>query len=231
MLEDMTPPPPARPRALITDFDGTITRTDFYEVAVARCLAPDTPDYWSEYSAGRITHFEAMAGIYRHIRCPEALIRAEILPAMDIDPALGEAVAHLQANGWDVIVVSNGSLWYIDILLAQAGLESLPRHGNPGRFVDGEGLLLELPEHSPFFSRQHGVDKSLVVADALRRYERVAFAGNGPPDLAPALLVPPSLRFARTWLASAMEERGERFHRYERWSEIVNVLMEKEITT
>lgn len=220
----------SRPNALITDFDGTITLVDFYEVAVARCLAPDTPDYWTGYSAGRLTHFEAMAGIYRHIRCPESRVREEILPAMRIDPALPEAVARLHGAGWDVIVVSNGSLWYIDILLKQLGLEDLPRHGNPGRFIDGQGLLLELPRESPFFSAQHGIDKSLVVEEALARYDRVAFAGNGPPDLAPALLVPPGLRFARTWLANALSERGEAYHRYERWSEIAGVLTSKELT-
>jgi 2,3-diketo-5-methylthio-1-phosphopentane phosphatase len=225
------PMPPSRPRALISDFDGTITLTDFYEVVVARCLAPDTPDYWAGYAAGQITHFEAMAGIYRHIRCPETVVREEVLPAMQIDPALPEAVARLHESGWDVIVVSNGSLWYIDILLAGLGLDALPRHGNPGRFVDGQGLLLQLPSDSPFFSPQHGVDKSLVVQNALQCYERVAFAGNGPPDLKPALLVPPELRFARTWLASALSERGESFHRYERWSEIVQYLIEKEFTT
>lgn len=219
----------SRPAVLITDFDGTMTRTDFYEVAVARCLAPGAPDYWVDYASGRITHFEAMAGIYRHIRCPERQVRAEVLPAMDIDPALPEAAALLQQQGWDVVIVSNGSLWYIDILLDGLGVD-LPRHGNPGRFVDGQGLLLELPASSPFFSPQHGIDKSLVVRDALSRYERVAFAGNGPPDLTPALLVPAELRFARTWLAGALAERGEGFRRYERWSEIARMLTGKELT-
>jgi 2-hydroxy-3-keto-5-methylthiopentenyl-1-phosphate phosphatase len=223
------PPQAAQPAVLITDFDGTMTKTDFYEVAVARCLAPDTPDYWAEYAAGCITHFEAMAGIYRHIRCPERIVRGEILPAMDIDPALPEAVAALQREGWDIIIVSNGSLWYIDILLDQLGVD-LPRHGNPGRFMDGQGLLLELPRDSPFYSPQHGVDKSLVVEDALLRYRRVAFAGNGPPDLKPALLVSPGLRFARTWLAAALTERGEGFHPYERWSEIARFLCGQEVT-
>lgn len=213
-----------RRRALVTDFDGTLTRTDFYELAVARCLAPDTPDYWAEYAAGRITHFEAMAGIYRHIQWSEARVREGILPAMDLDPNLPAAVARLEARGWDVIIVSNGSLWYIDILLDAMGLGHLNRHGNPGRFVDGQGLLLGLPTESPFFDRQHGVDKSAVVKNALERYQHVAFAGNGPPDLAPSLLVTGKLRFARTWLAAALKERGEAYHEYGWWSEIVPVL-------
>ena len=33
------------------------------------------------------------------------------------------------------------------------------------------------------------------------RYDRVAFAGDGPPDIEPALLVPADMRFARGALA------------------------------
>jgi 2-hydroxy-3-keto-5-methylthiopentenyl-1-phosphate phosphatase len=63
-----------------------------------------------------------------------------------------------------------------------------------------------------------------IVRDALKRSERVAFAGDGRPDLEPALLVKPELRFARGWLADAFGERGEKFHPFERWSQIADRL-------
>jgi 2-hydroxy-3-keto-5-methylthiopentenyl-1-phosphate phosphatase len=47
-------------------------------------------------------------------------------------------------------------------------------------------------------------------ASALRAAEVVAFAGDGPPDLEPALRVRPDLRFARG-LAEALRVRGEAF--------------------
>jgi 2-hydroxy-3-keto-5-methylthiopentenyl-1-phosphate phosphatase len=63
-----------------------------------------------------------------------------------------------------------------------------------------------------------------IVRDALKRSERVAFAGDGRPDLEPALLVKPEFRFARGWLADAFRERGEKFHPFERWSQIADRL-------
>ena len=34
-------------RVLVSDFDGTMTRNDFYKLAVERLLPPDTPDHWA----------------------------------------------------------------------------------------------------------------------------------------------------------------------------------------
>ncbi len=209
--------------ALITDFDGTITLRDFYELAVAHCLGPDIPDYWSGYATGAISHFDAIAGIFSHIRCPESAVRA-LVPQMDADPQLGTAVRQLEAAGWDVIIVSNGSLWYIEQILAVAGLSHLAVHANPGLFVEGGGLVLERPLDSPFHSPTHGIDKCAVYREAVARYGRVAFAGNGSPDEAAALLAPPELRFARGWLARRLRSRGLPFRAFERWSEIVPML-------
>jgi len=78
------------------------------------------------------------------------------------------------------------------------------------------------PERSGFFSPTKGVSKVAIVQDALNRSDRVAFAGDGRPDLRPALLVQPQLRFARGWLAEALSERGEKFHLFERWSQIAD---------
>ncbi len=144
---------------------------------------------------------------------------------MELEPDLPWAIDHLARAGWSVVVVSAGSSWYIDRLLKRAGVH-LPTHANPGTFRPREGLFLELPRDSPFLSLQDGIDKRAVVADALSRFQQVAFAGNGPPDLAAAMLVESSLRFACTWLADELTRRGLPFHRFERWREVAQKLAE-----
>lgn len=208
---------------LITDFDGTISRVDFYELALEHCSQRSLPDYWQGYSTGRLTHFEAMAGIFRQIRCQESTLR-DLLPCMEVDPQFPAAVAQLHDSGWDVVIVSNGSSWYIDQLLSARGLSHLEVHSNPGRFEEEGGLILEPPVGSSFFSPEYGIDKSAVVVDALNRYDCVAFAGNGPPDEKPALLVDPDRRFATGWLAGQFQRRGAPFHPFRQWSEIAHHL-------
>jgi 2-hydroxy-3-keto-5-methylthiopentenyl-1-phosphate phosphatase len=53
-------PIPGSVGVLVSDFDGTMTRHDFYQLAAASLVPPETPDHWARYRAGAITHFEAL---------------------------------------------------------------------------------------------------------------------------------------------------------------------------
>ena len=215
---------PASRGILVSDFDGTITGFDFYDL-VSREFPEIAGNYWQQYEAGVISHFEALRLIFAGIRAPEARI-LEILSEMRIEPRLAEAAALLETHGWNVIVASAGCAWYIERLLADANV-SFEVRANPGRYSPTNGLEMRLPEPSPFFSAQLGVNKVAVVREALRCSPQVAFAGDGRPDLAPALLVRPELRFARKWLATKLTEIGEGFQPFESWFEIARILTEQ----
>lgn len=211
--------------ALVSDFDGTITDFDVYALIADRYMPRDHPDYFAEYRAGRITHFEAMQAFF-HFAPTEQQAWDRLLRDTKPDPQLADCVRRLDANGWDLIIVSAGSSWYIERVLGTAGV-SATVHSNPGGIEEGRGLVLRLPEDSPFFSPQTGIDKAGVVRAALNRYKKVAFAGEGPPDIEPALLVAPSLRFARRFLAQALDARGEPYQPYRTWSEVVEALLSR----
>jgi 2,3-diketo-5-methylthio-1-phosphopentane phosphatase len=207
---------------LVTDFDGTMTEHDFYKLAARSLLPPDLPDYWALYRAGRITHFQALQAIFASIRADLGTVRA-VIDRMELDPELPRAVIQLRNAGWDIAVASAGCDWYIRILLDQAGVE-LSLWANPGRFEDGRGLLMELPSKGPFFSSNLGVDKAALVRAGLVVDKRVAFAGDGIPDLDAARLVPAELRFARGDLAEALRAEGLGFQSYDHWSDIADWL-------
>lgn len=212
-----------RKNVLVSDFDGTITQRDFYSLIAERYMPADAPDYFAQYRSGQILHWEAMQGFFHHAPEDEAAL-AELLRETRPDPALRSAVERLGEADWDVIVVSAGSSWYIDRIFAEAGVDVVV-HSNPGEIVAGHGLVLSLPRDSRFFSPEVGVDKAGVVRDALERYEAVAFAGDGPPDLEPALLVDPELRFARSFLAEELARRSERYRAFAWWGEVAELLL------
>jgi len=211
---------------LISDFDGTVTRHDFFDRVRKRWPFPPQDDPWEKFVAGEITHFQALAEIFASIRTTEADL-LNLADSMELDASFAKSVRALQDRGWEIVIASAGCDWYIGYLLKQAGV-SVSVHANPGRFDPERGLLLSLPEYSPFFSATKGVNKAAIVQDALKRSDRVAFAGDGRPDLRPALLVRPQLRFARGWLAEALNERNEKFHPFEWWSEIADQLQKAE---
>jgi hypothetical protein len=82
---------PPSPGILVSDFDGTITTFDFYDL-VSREFPKIAGSYWQQYEAGEICHFEALRSIFAGIRAPEARI-FEIVKDMRIEPRLAEAVA------------------------------------------------------------------------------------------------------------------------------------------
>ena len=206
---------------LVSDFDGTITRLDFYDLVCQEF--PEIADgYWHQYESGRITHFEALRSIFAGIRAPEEKLLG-IIGRMEIEPDMKGVVSRLRLAGWNITVASAGCAWYIRRLLAEKGVD-VEVHANSGEYFPDRGLVMRLPEPSPFFSQELGVNKVAVVRDALAKYEKVAFAGDGRPDLAPALLVPPERRFAKAWLAHKLTEINEGFVPFDRWRDVAEKL-------
>ena len=212
-------------RILVSDFDGTMTKFDFFDLARRDLPSAADHDFWQDYVAGQITHFEALAGIFGSIRTDRPTIET-LVDRMELDPALPGAVAHLRAAGWEIVVASAGCGWYIERLLRQAGVD-LEVHANPGAFAPETGLRLTLPTTSPYFKRETGIDKCAIVRAALARDPNAVFAGDGRPDLAPTLLVRPERRFATGWLAHHLKNVGEPFRPFETWSQIAAALLEE----
>jgi 2-hydroxy-3-keto-5-methylthiopentenyl-1-phosphate phosphatase len=213
------------PYCLVSDFDGTFTRQEFYDLAMRDGLVEGMADYWTAYAEGRISHFDAISGIFSRISCSEARMR-QLIAEMEPDPKAPDALSALAAAGWDAVLVSNGCQWYIDLVLERLGLaNAMPVYACPGRFVEGQGLIMEAPSDSAYFRADFGVDKRLLIQDLQSRYERVAFAGNGSPDHQAALAVPPELRFARGWLARRFGQESVPYRPFGAWSEVADALL------
>lgn len=208
----------------VSDFDGTMTREDFYQLSIKHLLPPNVPDYWADYREGRMTHFQALQAYFAEIRADEKTV-LEVVERMQLDPKIAPGARALERAGWDLVIASAGCAWYIQILLDEAGVR-VPVYANPGRFEANRGLLMEPPPPGPFFSPTLGVDKAGVVRHGLEEGRRVAFAGDGFPDLEAARLVDDSLRFARADLARALTDEGLPFHRFTCWSEVARALCE-----
>lgn len=207
---------------LVTDFDGTMTRTDFYRLAVANLLPPGLPDYWNEYRSGRVTHFEALRLIFSQLEGAPADWLA-LARRMDLDPGAGNAAHRLVAAGWRIVVASAGCRWYIESLLAEAGIRA-DVHANPGA-PGPRGLEMAPPLDSPFFSEETGIDKAAVTRWALGAAPVVAFAGDGWPDLGAARLVEAGRRFAKGDLATALVAEGMAYMPFDTWSQVADILL------
>jgi HAD superfamily phosphoserine phosphatase-like hydrolase len=208
-------------KILISDFDGTMTERDFFWVALSQ-LPPGSAAAWERYEQGQASHFDALAEIFSLLRITRQEFDA-LLIEMQVECCLAGALDRLRQSGWGLVIASAGCSCYIEQILRQTGVTAVI-HANPGEFIPGQGLFMKLPSQSPFFTAETGIDKAAVVRYYLDQGFDTAFAGDGRPDLAPALLLPPDRRFARGWLAEELESRSERFVRFERWRDIAGYL-------
>ena len=209
---------------LVSDFDGTITNRDYFELILDRYDPQAAHEAWNGFKEGRLTHFEAIAGVFAAL--PTDLAGAEALVReLEPPPGLAAAVHRLQDAGWELQIASAGCGWYIERFLTWQGIEA-EVHASPGEFVAGGGLVMRHAKDSPFVSETRGIDKPAVVRAALARDPIVAVAGDSGTDHDGMLLVPPERRFARRWLADDLRAEGEGFHAFTDWPDIVDVLLE-----
>ncbi len=211
---------------LVSDFDGTITKNDFYKLVAAHLLSEDALTPWQDYLAGRRTHFEALRIIFGRIKAPIGKLE-ELARMMEPAPGLAQAVSRLRAAGWEIVGASAGCSWYIERVLAQAGV-TMTVYANPGEYPEGGPLVMRAPSDSPFFTPETGVDKAAIVRFHQKEVTTVAFAGDGFADLPAALAVPADLRFARADLAQALTEKGEAFRPFDVWTKIADALLSGE---
>jgi 2-hydroxy-3-keto-5-methylthiopentenyl-1-phosphate phosphatase len=210
-------------RLLVTDFDGTMTETDFYELALDRFTPSETRYVWQRYKQRELTTFETLQAIFSSIKASPA----ELIAALDdlgFDAGAAAAIQRLRAAGWEVVIVSAGCDWYIQKILAKAGVSAVV-HANPGEYAESGGLEMRVPSASPYLSSKTGIDKAAIVREALENYRDVAFAGNSAPDLEAARLVNDNRRFARSQLADLLDEEYRPYRRFQRWSEIAEMLL------
>jgi 2-hydroxy-3-keto-5-methylthiopentenyl-1-phosphate phosphatase len=207
----------ARDRILVSDFDGTMTERDFFRVALSH-LPAGAAAPWLRYERGEARHFEALAEIFSGLRIDETEFDA-LLTEMRVESGLAGAIELLRKAGWSLTIASAGCVFYIERILHRLGIKAVI-HANPGDFIPGRGLFMELSRQSPFFAAEAGIDKAAIVRHYLDQGIDTAFGGDGRPDLAPVLLLPPARRFARGWLAEELERRREPFVRFTRWRDI-----------
>ena len=104
MLQAPTMSQPKTP-VLVSDFDGTMTRYDFYQLVRNRWWDGTEPDPWERYLARELTHFEALNCFFGRIRADEAEMRG-VIEQMELDPTLPAALDRLHQSGWKVVIDS-----------------------------------------------------------------------------------------------------------------------------
>src|SRR5712691_9368978 len=202
-------------RAVLSDFDGTITRTDVAE-AILEEFAPS--EWWEIerlYRTRKIGTRESMARQFALVRAP----REELMKFVDrtavIDDTFREFVDFCRAQGMVLEIVSEGLDFYVRHLLRKWDIE-VPVRTNHAIFEDGR-VRIDHPWEDAT-CRLCGTCKLLRLFELRAEGYRTAYVGNGHSDLCPAIEA--DLVFAKDELADLCRVEEIDFIQFDRFSEV-----------
>ena len=191
----------------ISDFDGTITKQDFFHMAAERILHRDSLQPWEEYHAGRLTHIEALNRIFADIRLSQKEMNA-FIATIRVDRAFFAVAALCRKLKIPMQICSAGTEYYVKKRIGRTLKKyNIGILSNGGKYSPKTGLLMiPPPPSSPFYDEDAGISKAAFVQSFKDKGFFVIFAGDGRPDIKAARIA--DKVFARDLLLELCRKEG-----------------------
>lgn len=211
--------------AFVSDFDGTITPEDFFWYVSERYLDEQALAPWQRYLEGRETHLNALNQIFAKIHVPVAAFD-DFIKTIPYDQNFPETAVLCREKNIPFYICSAGCDYYINRIIGpemKAGNIRLVT--NQGIYSEESGLkMIPPPENSPYYDAKVGISKAAVVQKLKDEGYFVVFAGDGPPDVAPAALA--DVVFAKKILLGRCCEQGMDYLKFDDYNDIYRYLSE-----
>jgi 2-hydroxy-3-keto-5-methylthiopentenyl-1-phosphate phosphatase len=201
--------------AVLTDFDGTITRTDVVE-AILEEFAP--PTWWEieeQHRARAIGTRETMARQFALLRVKQADLISFVDAHADLDESFRDFAAFCRERDILLEIVSEGLDFYIHHLLQKWRL-AVPVRTNRATFEEGR-IRIAYP-WADATCTLCGTCKLLRLFQLRVQGHQVAYVGDGHSDLCPAIEA--DLLFAKAELARLCDQEEIAYTRFERFADV-----------
>ena len=209
----------AKKRAVLTDFDGTITRTDVAEAILDEFAPVEWIEVEDLYRARKIGTRESMVRQFALVRAPEEELLRFVDRTADLDETFREFVTFCKQRSVVLEIVSEGLDFYVRHLLRKWKIR-VPVRTNHAVF-DGDRIRIEYP-WADATCRLCGTCKLLRLFELRTQGYRTAYVGNGHSDLCPAIEA--DLVFATAELADLCRAEEIDFIPFDRFSDVQNRL-------
>jgi len=167
------------------DFDGTLTVEDMGFYLLDNFAKGDWRQWLEDYRDKKITVGEFNSRAFATVRTAKEELLAAIRSETRLREGFSELVAYCREKDFRIAIVSNGVDFYINSILADAGLGDVEAHAATSRFHPG-GLTVQYigPDDIPL----NDDFKAAYTRFFLKEGYKVAYVGNGPSDANPASL-------------------------------------------
>lgn len=170
--------------AVISDFDGTISHIDFFHFVVENLLQPGDLKPWEAFLDNKITHVDALRGIFGRIRLEKDVFNSFILD-IPVDNKFVDTVNFCEVNDIPFYVVSAGADYYIKLLLKHYEVyEKVTLITNKSKYSVNKGIYIPPGDVNwEYYCPEYGIDKLKVVTKLKKANYKIVFVGDGSFDL------------------------------------------------
>lgn len=167
------------------DFDGTITEEDVSFMLLDAFAQGDWREWLQHYREHKISVGEFNTRAFAMIKAGKAELIAVARDKVRLRAGLHEMVGYCRSRGFRFVIVSNGLDFYISAILKDVGLRDIEVYAAKTWFYQ-RGLRVQYigPDNTPLASDF----KEAYTRVFLRQGYRLVYVGNGPSDIAPAVL-------------------------------------------
>lgn len=215
----------AKKIAFVSDFDGTISPEDFFWYVSERYLNEQALAPWQRYLEGRETHLNALNQIFAQIHVPVADFD-DFIKTIPYDKDFPKTAVLCREKNIPFYICSAGCDYYINRIIGPVmKAENISLVTNHGVYSEENGLkMIPPPPASPYYDAKVGISKAAVVQKLKNEGYFVVFAGDGPPDVAPAALA--DVVFAKKILRERCPEHGIDYCKLTDFNDIYRYLSE-----
>lgn len=210
---------------LISDFDGTISKKDFFYMVIDNLLKDkkDALAPWNDYLNGKIKHIDALTGIFSQIHLTQKELD-EFISAIEVDTHFYDTAKYCMEKEIPFYICSAGTNYYIKKRIADAlSKYNIILVSNDATYSQQDGMKLVAPEeNSPYYNSNTGISKQAIVQKLKDEGFFTIYAGDGKPDFKSAKIA--DVVFAKDMLLELCKKENIKTEPFKDFTDILNYI-------
>ena len=210
---------------LISDFDGTISKNDFFYMVIDTLLKDkkDALAPWNDYLNGKIKHIDALTGIFSQIHLTQQELD-DFISAIEVDPFFYDTAKYCMEKKIPFYICSAGTNYYIKKRIADAlSKYNIILVSNDATYSQQDGMKLVAPEEtSPYYNSNTGISKEKIVQKLKDDGFFTVYAGDGKPDFKSAKIA--DVVFAKDMLLELCRKENIKTEPFKDFTDILNYI-------
>ncbi|MCR5265601.1 MAG: MtnX-like HAD-IB family phosphatase [Cyanobacteria bacterium RUI128] len=209
-----------REKIIVSDFDGTITKTD----TLSKFLEDYADDKWldieNDWRDGKFGSQECLVRQFALVPNLTPRLVDEFLDTMSIDEGFIPFCKMAQYNNIPVVILSDGLDYFINKILEKNNIDFVNVITNHAYFDDRGKFIIEFPNDSKHCTNNAGTCKCKVVKNLKKLYKQVIYVGDGASDF--CVSKEPDIVFAKAGLAEYCTQNNIEHKKYKTFNDISN---------